>query len=60
MTIQLTRSARIIHHAGEILEVSPEEAHFLLSVGSAVAVADQKGEKKDAGKGKKRAASNNK
>lgn len=38
MRVRLTRDARIRHHAGEIVEVSPDEAHFLLSVDSAVAV----------------------
>lgn len=36
MTVKLVRDARIKHKAGEIVEVSPEEANFLLSVGSAV------------------------
>lgn len=36
MTVKLIRDARINHKAGEIVEVSPEEANFLLSVGSAV------------------------
>lgn len=36
MTVKLIRDARIKHKAGETVEVSPEEARFLLSVGSAV------------------------
>lgn len=38
MKLRLTRQARIPHEAGEIVEVSPEVANFLLSVGSAVKV----------------------
>lgn len=41
MKIQLTRDARIRHKAGEIVEVSPAEAHFLLSVESAVPVKEE-------------------
>ena len=36
MKLKLLRSARIRHEAGEIVEVSPAEAGFLLSTGSAV------------------------
>ena len=36
MKLKLTRAARIRHEAGEIVEVSPAEAGFLLSTGSAV------------------------
>lgn len=36
MKVKLIRDSRIKHKAGEIVEVSPEEAFFLLSVGSAV------------------------
>lgn len=36
MKIRLTRDAKILHKAGEIVEVSPAEAGFLLSVGSAI------------------------
>ena len=39
MKIKLLRDARIKHKAGEIVEVSPAECHFLVSVGSAVEVA---------------------
>ena len=38
MKVQLLRDARIIHKAGEILEVSPEECHFLVSTDGAVEV----------------------
>lgn len=38
MKVRLLRDARIQHKAGEIVEVSPAAAEFLLSVGSAVAV----------------------
>ena len=40
MKLKLTRAARIRHEAGEIVEVSPAEAGFLLSTGSAVRVTD--------------------
>lgn len=39
MKVKLLRDARISHKAGEIVEVSPSEAFFLKSVGSAVEVA---------------------
>jgi len=38
MKVKLTRAARIRHNAGEIVEVSPAEAGFLISTGSAVKV----------------------
>ena len=38
MKLKLTRAARIRHEAGEIVEVSPAEAGFLLSTGSAVEI----------------------
>ncbi len=38
MKVKLLREARIRHKAGEIVEVSPAEAGFLLSTGSAVEV----------------------
>lgn len=38
MKVKLLRDARINHKAGEIVEVSPEEKGFLVSVGSAVEV----------------------
>ena len=40
MKVKLIRAARIRHEAGEIVEVSPAEAGFLLSTGSAVSVAE--------------------
>ena len=41
MKLKLTRAARIRHEAGEIIEVSPAEAGFLLSTGSAVRVIEE-------------------
>ena len=38
MTVKLLRDARIKHYAGEIIEVSPEECHFLVSTDGAVIV----------------------
>jgi len=38
MKVRLLRDARIIHKAGEIVEVSPAEFGFLTSTNSAVAV----------------------
>ena len=38
MKVKLLREARIRHYPGEIVEVSPAEAGFLLSTGSAVEV----------------------
>ena len=43
MKVKLLRDSRIQHKAGEILEVSPAEADFLLSVNSAVPVDDTAG-----------------
>lgn len=39
MKVKLLRDARINHKAGEIVDVSPAEFRFLVSVGSAVEVA---------------------
>ena len=39
MKVKLLRDSRIHHKAGEIVEVSPSECHFLVSTGSAVEVA---------------------
>jgi len=39
MKVKLLRDARINHKAGEIVDVSPAECHFLVSVGSAIEVA---------------------
>lgn len=38
MKVKLLRDARIKHYAGEIIEVSPEECHFLVSTDGAVEV----------------------
>lgn len=38
MKVRLLRDAKIKHKAGEIVEVSPAEANFLLSIRSAEAV----------------------
>ena len=42
MKVRLLRPARITHDAGEIVEVSPDQARFLLSVGSAEIVRPEK------------------
>ena len=39
MKIKLLRDARIKPYAGEVVEASPAEAHFLVSIGSAVPAA---------------------
>ena len=36
MKVKLLRDARITHKTGEIVEVSPSEFQFLVSLGSAV------------------------
>ncbi|MBQ1410006.1 MAG: hypothetical protein IIY94_01835 [Oscillospiraceae bacterium] len=41
MKVKLTKRARIWHEAGETVEVSPAEGRFLLSVKSAVKVAEE-------------------
>ena len=46
MKVRLTRDAKILHKAGEIVEVSPAEAGFLLSTGSAVEVHETPEDKK--------------
>ena len=38
MKVKLVRDARIRHKAGEIVEISPDEARSLISLGSAVPV----------------------
>lgn len=38
MKVRLLRASRIRHEAGEIVEVSPAEAAFLISVNSAAEV----------------------
>ncbi len=40
MKVKLLRDARIVHKAGEILDVSPAEYSFLLSTESAVEVVE--------------------
>lgn len=45
MKILLTRDARIRHKAGETVDVSPAEANYLMSTGSAVAAAEPKKKK---------------
>lgn len=42
MKVKLLRAARIRHEAGEIVEVSPAEAGFLLSTGSAVGMTEKR------------------
>lgn len=42
MRVILIRDARILHKAGETVEVSPTEFAFLTSVGSAVPVTEEK------------------
>lgn len=44
MKIRLLRPARITMNTGEIVEVSPDQARFLLSVGSAEIVGPEKKE----------------
>ena len=44
MKLLLKKAARIRHNAGEIVEVSPAEANFLLSVGAAEIVMDARQE----------------
>lgn len=46
MKVKLLREARIRHKAGEIVEVSPAEAGFLLSTGSAIEVHETPEDKK--------------
>ena len=41
MKVRLLRDSRIKHKVGEIVEVSPTEALYLLSVGSAVELHDE-------------------
>lgn len=42
MKVKLLRDAKIKHSAGEIVEVSPSECHFLTSTGSAVILGAEK------------------
>lgn len=49
MRIKLLRDARIKHSAGETVEVTPAEANYLISTGSATAAVEapkKKGAKK--------------
>ena len=41
MKVKLLRDARVSHKAGEIIEVSPAEGEFLLSVGSAEKIVEK-------------------
>ena len=41
MRLKLLRQASIMHKAGEIVEVSPAEAKFLLSIKSAVEIVER-------------------
>lgn len=41
MKVRLLRDSRIKHYVGEIVEVSPSEYNFLLSVGSAEPVVEK-------------------
>ena len=45
MRLKLLKPSRINHVPGDIVEVSPEQGAFLLSVGAAVCVAPKTGEK---------------
>lgn len=42
MKVRLVKPARIRHNPGDIVEVSPETASFLLAVGAAVAAPEDK------------------
>ena len=53
MKLKLTRAARIRHEAGEIVEVSPAEAGFLLSTGSAAIYTEPAKEKPEKPEDKK-------
>lgn len=55
MKIKLLKESRIRHKAGEIVEVSPAEANFLLGVGAAV-MAENKAEEEKPKTVKKKAA----
>ena len=48
MVVKLLRAARIRHEAGEIVKVSPAEANFLISIGSATPVEEKKEVKAEA------------
>ena len=56
MKVRLTRDQRILHKAGETVEVSPAEYNYLISTGSARPVTAQAGEpEKKAGEPTKKA-----
>ena len=42
MKVRLLRDAKIQHKAGEVVEVSPADAKFLLSIHSAIKVEEDK------------------
>lgn len=42
MKIKLLRDSRILHKAGEVVEASPAEAAFLLSIDSAIKAEEPK------------------
>lgn len=54
MRAALLKDARIKHHAGEIVEVSPEEFNFLQSVGAARPADEVPAEKPKRGAAKKK------
>ena len=47
MKLKLLKAARIRHDAGEIVEVSPAEAGFLISTGSAEKIATEAPKKRE-------------
>lgn len=49
--VLLIRPAKIKHNAGEVVDISPAEAHFLLSVNSAIKIEQEAPKKR--GKPKK-------
>lgn len=54
MRVVLTRPSLIMHGAGELVEVSPDRANYLLSVGSATLVEEKKEEKPKTTRGTKK------
>lgn len=46
MRAELLKDARIKHHAGEVVEVSPAEFNFLQSVGAARPAPEKKKQRK--------------
>lgn len=44
MIVKMVRNAKVTIKAGEMVDVSPAEANFLISVGSAVAATPAKSE----------------